>query len=332
MKRQHEETVNARHRTLQDSKHELLTTESLFSSALPITRLPAYMFSALTPYRKANIKQLFDHIQSTQSRNANCAFELNGGRIWTFVDLRNTGNCFDGIYDRASIKLESSVDAWKNQDQFRLYVALLNRALAMALRRAAVSFDRNHGRYYFQSERDVIERKFSYKSLSGKKTTRSVVHNPITRSTGVRKSFWIHLAAKLAFHRVAPRQWVLTIRPERHFTTDGVTPYTHSSIGSKITRIKSTMYNWQYFQEVQLWREFVCRAGPRLIIYQGREAIVIENRLLNGDINWLGVAGDDKEFVSQEHPEDLFSFAESRVLNEDNLDYVDESIFGDSEE
>jgi hypothetical protein len=199
------------------------------------------------------------------------------------------------------------------------------------LRRNGVIYDPNHHRYFFKADKEKIERKFTYLALSGRKTTKAVVHQPTTRATGLPKSYWIHLAANLSFQQIAPQQWVLTIRPERHITKDGYEPYLHTSIGSKVTRIKSRMYNWEYLQEIQLWREFIAQARPRLVLRFGKRAIIIENTLPEGIIEWAGAPDDKKDFVFQKHAEDLFSFAEISFLNEETED-TEDSIYLDEYE
>jgi hypothetical protein len=76
------------------------------------------------------------------------------------------------------------------------------------------------------------------------------------------------------------------------------------------------MYNWKYLQEVQLWREFITQAKPRRSLRFGKQFITIENQLLQTEIEWIGVPDDDKDFVAQVHEEDLFTLAESRLLDE----------------
>lgn len=154
----------------------------------------------------------------------------------------------------------------------------------------------------------------------------------MTKATGLPKSYWIHLAANLSFEQIGSRQWVLTIRPERHITRDGYEPYLHTSIGSKVTKIKSRMYNWEYLQEIQLWREFITQASPRLVLRFGEQAIIIENMLPEGIIEWVGAPDDKKDFVAQKHAEDLFSFAEISFLNEDTEDTEDSICLDEYEE
>ena len=215
---------------------------------------------------------------------------------------------------------------WDDPDTHRLYVTLLNRGLTSFLRRLRVALDATHYRHYFQPSKDKLERKFTYQSLAGKTTTRSLVLNPKIKASGEAKPFWIHLAANLSFQHIGKRQWVLTIRPERHLTRDGYELYTHSSIGKKITRIKSTMYNWQYLQELQLWREFITGAKPRRILRFSTQVIVIENRLLDCSVEWPGIPDDKKSFINRMHEDDLFTIADLQHL-EDIDDSFEEELF-----
>ena len=176
------------------------------------------------------------------------------------------------------------------------------------------------------------KRKFKYTSLSGRQTTKSVVNNPVTRATSEPKPYWVHLAANLSFQHIAAREWVLTIRPERHLTTDGLQPYLHSSIGKKITRIKSTMYNWQYLQEIQLWREFITQEQKRLVLQFGKQSVVIENILPKEDIEWIGIPEDQRKFAFQEYPEDLFTSSEIAILGEEEEELYDELFYDENED
>lgn len=329
MKMQHEQKFGGSSLGIETNK---LTKEPLHASLLPLSRLPLAVFSADTPFRKSNILDLFDVLNTHTRRSVLYAFELRDKKLYTFHDLRTPNNPFRGAYDQSTVEGFKSSELWKTDEGHRLYVALLNRALRNFLKGLDVAYDARHYRYYFLPDRLEIRRRFSYMSLSGRQTTKSIVNNPITKATGKPKSYWVHLAANLAFQHIAPRQWVLTIRPERHLTKDGFEPYTHSSIGSKITRIKSTLYNWQYLQEIQLWREFLSNAQKRRILRFGSQAIVIENNLLKEDIEWLGIAEDQKNFVSQEHPEDLFTLVEINILGEEEEEFYDDVFLDEYEE
>lgn len=312
-------------------KNPPLVREPLHASLLPLSRLPFAVFSADTQYNKGNIQELFDVLNTNEDENMLYAFELRDNRLYTFHDLRSPNNPFHGTYTPSTVESLKSIDLWDSPDEHRLYVALLNRALKCFLYKIGVAYNREHYRYYFLPNPKEIKRRFTYKSLAGKRTTKSIVNQPVTQATGQSKPYWVHLAANLSFQHIASRQWVLTIRPERHLTTDGIEPYTHSSIGRKITRIKSTMYNWQFLQEIQLWREFIANAQPRQILRFGKQAIVIENNLLKQEIKWIGIPQDQKNFVFQEHPEDLFTSAEINILDKEEEEFYDELSFDEYE-
>lgn len=315
-----------------DSREGETTKESLYASFLPVLLLPEFVFSAETPYRRDNIQDLFEYLKANESRDILYAFELREKKIFTFYNLNEPQNPFWGTYNRSTVEVLKAIDLWAESDGHRLYVALLNRALNSFLRKKGVIYDPNHHRHFFQADKEKIKRTFTYQALSGRRTTKAVVYQPTTRATGLPKSYWIHLAANLSFQQIAPQQWVFTIRPERHITKDGYEPYLHTSIGSKVTRIKSRMYNWEYLQEIQLWREFITQASPKLVLRFGKQAIIIENTLLEGTIEWIGVPDDKKDFVARKHDEDLFSFAEISFLSEETEDTEDSIYLEEYEE
>ena len=328
MKRQHESTFDAP----ESKKNPPLVKEPLHASLLPLSHLPVAVFSANTQFNRTNVKELFDLLSTSDDDNILYAFELRDKKLYTFHDLRTPNNPLYGTYDESTVKHLESSQLWASPDEHRLYVALLNRAFRKYLRRLSVDYDNQHYRYFFMPGKIQTKRRFKYTSLSGRQTTKSVVNNPVTRATGEPKPYWVHLAANLSFQHIAAREWVLTIRPERHLTTDGLQPYLHSSIGKKITRIKSTMYNWQYLQEIQLWREFITNAQNRLTLRFGKQSIVIENHLPKEEIEWLGIPEDKKDFVSQEHPEDLFTSSEIAILGEEEEELYDELFYDEDED
>ncbi len=329
MKRLHEARFTRPKENLTEQEPK---SEFLYASFLPISHLPRFVFSAETPYRKNNILELFDILNTQEHKDVLYAFELRDKRLHTFFDLREPNNPFRGACDKTTIDVSKATDLWENPDSHRLYIALLNRSLTSYLKKRGVAYDAEHFRHYFLPDKITVERKFTYKSLAGKNTSKALVHNPVTKATGLPKSYWIHLAANLSFQQIEQRQWVFTIRPERHLTKDGYESYTHSSIGSKITKIKSRMYNWEYLQEIQLWREFLTNAKPRLYLSFGKQSIVIENTLLKEGIQWVGIPNDEKDFISQKHPEDLFSYAEIQLLESAEDDFYSDLFLGEYED
>ena len=309
-----------------------LCNEPLHASLLPLSHLPFAVFAANTHYSKSNIHDLFNVLNTRKNKNLLNAFELRDNKLYTFHNLYDSNNPFRETYDQSTVVSLKSTDLWVSPDEHRLYLALLNRALRDFLNKKRVAYDVQHYRYYFLAEQTEVKRRFKYKSLSGKQTTKSIVNNPVTKATCKPKSYWVHLAANLSFQHIAPKQWVLTIRPERNLTKDGFEPYTRQSIGRKITRIKSTMYNWNYLQEIQLWREFITNAQKRQVLRFGKQSIVIENNLLKEDIEWLGIPEDHKNFVFQEHPEDLFTSSEINILIKGEEEFYEELFLEECEE
>ena len=79
MKRLHEESQTP-NREIKDEKVER-KRESLYSSLLPITHLPKVVFSADTPFRKSNILELFDILNSHSNPTTLYSFELRDKKI-----------------------------------------------------------------------------------------------------------------------------------------------------------------------------------------------------------------------------------------------------------
>ena len=328
MKRQHE----GKFAFPESKKNPPLVKEPLHASLLPLSHLPVVVFSADTQYNKTNVNELFDALSPSDNKNTLNTFELRDKKLYTFHDLRTPNNPLFGTYDQSTVKPLESAKLWDSPDGHRLYVALLNRAFSQHLRKVGVAYDNQRYRYFFMPGKTRTKRKFKYTSLSGRQTTKSVVNNPVTRATSEPKPYWVHLAANLSFQHIAAREWVLTIRPERHLTTDGLQPYLHSSIGKKITRIKSTMYNWQYLQEIQLWREFITQEQKRLVLQFGKQSVVIENLLPKEDIEWIGIPEDQRKFAFQEYPEDLFTSSEIAILGEEEEELYDELFYDENED
>ena len=92
------------------------------------------------------------------------------------------------------------------------------------------------------------------------------------------------------------------------------------------------MYNWQYLQEIQLWREFITQEQKRLVLQFGKQSIVIENILPKEDIEWIGIPEDQRKFAFQEYPEDLFTSSEIAILGEEEEELYDELFYDENED
>jgi hypothetical protein len=198
-------------------------------------------------------------------------------------------------------------------------VTLLNRAMYKYTATLGVRYDPAHRRYYFPAEKSGEERVVRYRPRNMATGERKVAWKPKRRSTGERKGFWWHLAADLRFHRMSDDQWCLSIRPERHLTSDGLMPLPPERVGKRVTSLKARMFNDKYLAEVNFWRDFLANVSPRFVLDFGSQSAVISSEFLNFNLAWPGIPGDDLSFKNQSYEEDLFTLAglEGVVRGED---------------
>jgi hypothetical protein len=119
-------------------------------------------------------------------------------------------------------------------------------------------------------------------------------------------------------------QWCLSIRPERHLTTDGETPLAAELIGRRVTRLKARMYNDLYLAEVNFWRDYLSKGAPRITLNFGHQSGVIEAALLGIEMNWPGIPGDDKTVMAPP-ADDFFTLAElAETVAGEEIEWTDE--------
>jgi hypothetical protein len=176
--------------------------------------------------------------------------------------------------------------------------------------RLGVRFDPCHRRYHFVPKEKGKARKEWYTPLNSKRESRDVVWQPRKKATKEVREFWFHLAAALDFHQFGSGHWCLSVRPERHLTTDGETPLEARGVGRRVTRRKARMWNDVYLSEVNFWRYFLAGGRPQLVLDFGDQSAVIDTRLADFEVHWPGIPGDDKQFKNQTFEQDLFSYSE----------------------
>ncbi|MBA3715061.1 MAG: hypothetical protein H0W76_21820 [Pyrinomonadaceae bacterium] len=287
-----------------------LKLEIVHSTLLVVTHVPQVVFVAPTKYLDNEEGEIKKRIIYPQDKDQLVPFFLaDGGRLHTFHDLRELDNPFAEVIDFGQIEPKRAAMMWKDNEGWRRYIRLLNRSLYKFAGRKGVRYDPDHRRFYFTTE-EGKERTVKYRPLNARRTTRSVVWQPITKATGERKRFWYHLAAGLRFEQFGERQWCFVIRPERHLTTDGVTPLESEKIGPKVTRLKARMYNEGYLTEVNFWRDYLSGGQPRFRLNFGKQSISIDTRLVTFDVISPGVPDDDKNFKNQVYEDDLFTLSE----------------------
>lgn len=307
--------------------------ESLTLTALTVTHLPRYLYVAKCKYTTGEDQLVKAEIEWPTNRNILTPFLLKNENLYCFQDLRQSRNPFRrGIERGTEDRIETDALCSDIQGE-RDLVTLLNRSLYKYAARRGVRYDPEHKRFYFEVEKPSTPRTVRYKSLTGRSIEREVVWNPVRRATGEHRRYWWHLAAGLRFQRVADGAWILSIRPERHLTTDGETPLPSAMVGRRVTSAKSHMFNYQYLSEVGFWRDFLCNGQPRMIVGFGTQSVIIASGLYQVSVCWPGIPGDEKPISVDSYEDDLFSMAEfESALSGDPTEHEDEDDYEKDED
>jgi len=326
MKADHERRIAAAGARGRRSETTALTlvSETLYSTLLPITHIPSVMFAGPSPHGDSEYESIKEQIRSTRNRWL-LPFLLKDGLLLTFYDLRVRNSPFKPFV-RGDVQQFAARDLWQDPEGARRYKTLLNRSMHKYAGRQGVRFDPGHHRYFFEPTEPGKVREIHYRLKSGATSKRKVVWQPITRATGVPKTFWIHLAASLNFVQLAEQQWALAIRPERHLTSDSQQPLAPHRIGRRVTRLKAKMYNDKYLGELQFWLSFLSRDKPRLLLEFGSQSVVIDARLVWFNIRWPGISHDVPAKPIESVEDDLFTLSDLQAAAEG------EPIYDDDEE
>ena len=307
------------------------TRETVYSTLLPIVRMPQFIYGGMCDLRdeSAASKQLRPSLEGEMT-----PFILRGGMLIAFQNLNNPGNPFSDLVPVGSCKRFLTREWWNDPDRGKWITALMNRTLNKLTGRRGLYLDKSHFRYYFRADIAEQELTVEYQPLNKKKTVRKVVWQPRSRQTGLARGYWYHRAVSLRFVRIGTEEWALSIRPELHVTKDGLQALPSEKIGSKVTRKKSRMFNYDLLGEVQFWRDFLSGSQPRIIMRLGsKQSIIISTNLMHGNVIWPGIPEEyAKPFKNVEYIDDLFSWAELIALdgeqeNEDLKDWEDEDVF-----
>ena len=234
-------------------------------------------------------------------------FILRDGKLFTFHNLHDPKGPFTDVIDRRQVETRPSKDFWEDAEGHRRFIALMNSALFKYTDRLGVRFDPMHRRFYFPADEAGKPKMVSYRPLNATRCRRSVVLQPKRKSTGQPKGYWLHSASGLRFHRMAARQWCMSLRPEFHLTKDGSTVLSSDQIGRRVTSKKAKMRNYDYLREVNFWRDFLSNCSPRIVLNFGDQSAVIGTEFLAFDVSWPGVPDDDEPFKNQTYAEDLFT-------------------------
>ncbi|MBE9039737.1 HNH endonuclease [Oscillatoriales cyanobacterium LEGE 11467] len=333
MKQDHEATMRSLHQPENAEPPVAVIKESLHSSLLAVSYLPAVVFAASSEYNDRQKHEVRERIKYPSDRWELTPFLLREGHLFAFHDLQEEENPFRSVISNRDIQIIPAQELWSSAEGKRRYQALLNYALIKYTTGLNLQYDPAHRRYFFPAAKNKDERTVIYRPLNQNQSKRKVAWPQKQKATGKNKNLWIHLATSLRFHEVAPLRWCLSIRPERHFTSDGCTPLPPKQIGRRSTRLKARMYNHPYLSEVHFWRDYLSRGKPQIILNFRNQSVVIDTtQLLTFEIEWPGIAEDTKPFNNQVCNHDLFSYSElMQAIEGEDRDCQDTDEDGEEE-
>jgi hypothetical protein len=308
-----------------------LRQERILSSLLPLSHLPRAVFAAPCGFGDRQDQIVKKHLNYPESSDEIIRFLIREKTLYSFHDLRDPSGPFAPVINVTQVKKYQAKTFWSTAEGHRRYVTLLNRAMYKYTERLGVKFDPTHHRFYFPVLKSGEDRSVCYRPLNRQSETRQVAWEEKRKSTGEGKGFWWHLAASLRFHRTADEQWCLSIRPERHLTTNGEIPLPPEKICRKVTRLKANMFNDKYLSEVNFWRDFLSSGSPRFVLDFGSQSLAVSTDFLSFDVCWPGIPGDEIAFRNQYYEEDLFTLAAlgSFKQGEEILEWDDEDDYDD---
>ncbi|MDX2147927.1 MAG: HNH endonuclease signature motif containing protein [Planctomycetota bacterium] len=303
-------------------------TETLYSSLLPVERLPKFVFSMECSETEAEAKR---RLLSSQRGEA-AVFVIRGGRLYCFHDLRNEPGPFYELAKGLAVERDDATELWADADRRLWYVTLLNRTLNKITGWRHLNLDRDHHRYFFDMLEQGQGRTVQYRPMNQSKSTVNVVWQPITKKTGLPKNFWYHKAVALSFLQTGVRSWCLALRPEMRVTKDGKTPVVARRIGGKVTKKKARMFNLDVLEELNFWRDYLFDGGARIAVTFGSKGMLaVSANFLSSNVTWPGVPPERaKTFKNAVVEQNLFEMAmleqDAENDEDDELDVEDDFL------
>jgi hypothetical protein len=332
IKADHEDRIRRAVAPQPEPAQDEYTGEVIHSSLLPVTHLPEVVFAAPCAFRDRQEDEVKSRLSYPSDQFQIVRFLLRDGKLLTFHNLHDPKGPFADVIDRRCVEPLRATDLWNDSEGFRRYMTLLNRALYKYTALLGIRYDPDHYRYFFPVEEPGVEREVEYRPLNRNRDTRNVAWQPTKKSTGEKRNYWWHLGAGIRFHQMADNQWCMTLRPERHLTTDGSTPLPSDQIGRRVTSKKARMWNDVYLSELNFWRDYLSGGKPRFVLNFGDQSAVVGTQFITFDVNWPGIPGDEKPFRNQLYDEDLFSMADLRHATDGESFDWDETEDEDTEE
>lgn len=306
----------------QDTERSKYVHESLFSTLFGVVEIPSYVYGAPCRYSGRQKDEIRAKIVATKRGNVMCPYIMKAGNLYAFQDLAFRRGPFCKIVNPKKAERISVTEWCADPITHNWFAELLGRSLNKLTGRKGLQWDRDHHRYYFQPDNQGKSKEVTYRPLNQASSTKQVVWQPVSKRTGQARPYWLHRAVNLRFHHLLQYNWCLSIRPEFRVTKDGFTAEEPSRVGSRVTRKKSRMFNYDLLCEVNFWRDFLSDGGPRIIFDFGEgQHIIVSTSMMQTEIDWPGIPEKfAKPFKNVDYAEDLFSWAKLVGLNAD-LDY-----------
>lgn len=317
MKADHEAAIEraiTRAKQVDEAAVSPYVSEAVYSTLLPVARMPRYIFSAPCKYSDGHEKEAMTDVLLGGTPYM-CPFIIrDGGVLYAFNDLRGKDGPFQKVITRRKASYFEAERWLEDSDKARWFVTLLNRTLNKLTGRKGLQLDREHHRYYFKSDEAGKEKSVEYRPLNQSATTRKVVWQPMNTRTNQPRNFWNHLAVNLQFLNAGSGQWCFCIRPELRVTRDGVVPIESRNVGRNVTRQMSHQFNYDLLEDVNFWRDFLSEGQPRIIMQFGPEsAIIISTTMMSSEIEWPGIPKEfAKPFENVEYEDNLFTAAKAQ--------------------
>jgi hypothetical protein len=300
-------------------------TEAVYSTLLPVIRMPRYIYCAPSGYGDGHEKEAQKDVLLSETHLL-CPFIIrDGGILYAFNDLRKSDGPFRNVVDHTKARLFRA-DSWLDHpDKSRWFMTMLNRTLNKLTGRKRLQLDTEHHRYYFKCDEPGKEKSIDYRPLNLKSmTTRKVVWQPVSKRTGEPRGYWNHLAVNLRFIDAGKQQWCFCIRPELRVTKDGVVSVESKRVGSYVTRQMAHQFNYDLLEDVNFWRDFLGNGEPRIVLRFGPESmIVISTTMMSANVEWPGIPAEfAKSFANVEYEENLFTLAEAEEVQDEESEIL----------
>jgi len=295
-------------------------TEVVYSTLLPVVRMPRYIYCAPSRYGDGDDKEAQKEVLLSETHFL-CPFVIrDGGTLFAFNDLREANGPFRKAIDHKKARGFLAETWLGDPDKSRWYMTLLNRTLNKLTGRKGLQLDKQHHRYYFKCDEQGKEKSIEYRPLNLKSTTtRKVVWQPISKRTGEPRGYWNHLAVNLRFINAGQRQWCFCIRPELRVTKDAVEPVEAKKVGSHVTRQMSHHFNYDLLEDINFWRDFLSEGRPRIVLRFGLQSMIaISTTMMAASVEWPGIPEEFmKSFSNIEYEDNLFTLAEASEIQDE---------------